>query len=211
MSEGPVATANPGAVPRGRGRPRQFDTAMAVEKAGSLFRARGYDRVTLNDLTRAMGISPPSFYAAFGNKALLFTCIADNYAQEWLDEVRQSFDEEDALLDALEAIVLRAARRFAWRDGVEGGWGGCMIMEAASNCSDAGIVAHLRKARLTIAAALYRGVSRSAPERVVELTDHVMMLLAGLSAMGRDGMDGERLHKIARTAVKPLCETAQAY
>lgn len=193
---------------RGRGRPRQFDVAQAMAVAKILFRTRGYDRVTLHDLTSAMGISPPSFYAAFGNKALLFVRIADVYASEWLAQVRGAFDDESSLADALEAIVLNAARRFAWQDAGEegGGWGGCLILEAACNCSDAGVTAHLRKGRLSIAAALYRGISRTAPERVVELTDHVMTLLVGFSAMGRDGVGQERMMAVARRAVTPLCD-----
>ena len=167
----PAMTEEP-AAPRGRGRPRQFNIDRATESCDALFRSRGYDRVTLQDLTGAIGINPPSFYAAFGNKALLFIRIADSYSNDWLGEVRRTFDEEPNLADALETIVLSAARRFAWReqetdDGHRHGWGGCLLLEAANNCSDVGVTAHLRKARLSIAAALYRGISRTAPERVV--------------------------------------------
>lgn len=198
---------------RGRGRPRQFDLTCAMTSAAALFHARGYDRVTLNDLTQSIGINPPSFYAAFGNKALLFVRIADSYASDWLGEVRAAFDEEPSLADALENIIMSASRRFAWReneseDGTRAGWGGCLLLEAASNCSDAGVTAHLRKARLSVAAALYRGISRSAPERVVELTDHVMTLLVGLSAMGRDGVAQDRLVAVAGRAVQSLCDSS---
>lgn len=195
----------PAPVTRGRGRPREFDTSRAMEQASALFYSRGYDRVTLSDLTSAMAINPPSFYAAFGNKALLFIRIADTYSRALLDNIRGAFDDEPTLQDALETVLLSAARRFAWEDGR----GGCLILEAASNCSDAGVTAHLRKARLTIAAVLYRGISRTAPERVVELTDHVMMLLAGFSAMGRDGMDTERLMRVAAKALQPLCDSSE--
>ena len=196
-------------VTRKRGRPREFDIGKAVSAATHLFLARGYDRVTLNDLTGAMGINPPSFYAAFGNKALLFTRIADDYSAEWLGEVRGAFESEDRLIDALETILLLAARRFAWREGDSGPWGGCMILEAANNCSDAGIVAHLRKSRLAIAAALYRGISRVAPDRVVDVTDYMMMLLAGLSAIGRDGTSAQRLSAVAQQAVNAFAIESQ--
>lgn len=203
--DAPVVEAAAAAPPRGRGRPRGFDTARAMEQASGLFYQRGYDRVTLNDLTSAMAINPPSFYAAFGNKALLFIRIADAYSRALLDDIRGAFEDEPTLPDALESILLSAARRFAAQEGQ----GGCLILEAASNCSDAGVTAHLRKARLSIAAALYRGISRTAPERVVELTDHVMMLLSGFSAMGRDGMDVERLMRVAARALQPLCDPSE--
>lgn len=207
----PAMTEEP-AAPRGRGRPRQFNIDRATESCDALFRSRGYDRVILQDLTGAIGINPPSFYAAFGNKALLFIRIADSYSNDWLGEVRRTFDEEPNLADALETIVLSAARRFAWReqetdDGHRHGWGGCLLLEAANNCSDVGVTAHLRKARLSIAAALYRGISRTAPERVVELTDHVMTLLVGFSAMGRDGVGQDRLVAVASRTVQSLCDS----
>ncbi len=50
------------------GRPRQFDPEQAIETAQHLFHSRGYDAVSVADLTKAFGINPPSFYAAFGSK-----------------------------------------------------------------------------------------------------------------------------------------------
>lgn len=191
--------------PRGRGRPREFDLGPAVAIAADLFRARGYDRVTLNDLTGAMGINPPSFYAAFGNKALLFSRIADGHVRAMLEETRAAFEGAPRLDQALGQIVAQAARRSAWRTDADGvGRGGCLILEAANNCGDALVVAHLRKARLAIAAALYRGIARDAPGQVSVLTDHVMTLLAGLSAMGRDGMPLDRLAQVADRAADAL-------
>tara|TARA_R110000782_G_scaffold78276_3_gene154992 strand:+ start:37704 stop:38342 length:639 start_codon:yes stop_codon:yes gene_type:complete len=210
MSEADEPSGVQPKVARKRGRPRQFDADRAIAAARDLFLARGYDRVTLSDLTAAMGINPPSFYAAFGNKALLFIRIADTYCAEWLAEVRGAFAQEERLIDALETVLLLAARRFAWRTSEAGQWGGCMILEAANNCSDVAVVAHLRKARLAIAAALYRGISYSAPERVVDVTDHIMMLLAGLSAIGRDGTSAERLSYVARQAACALSVRAPA-
>ncbi|EBS2214731.1 TetR/AcrR family transcriptional regulator, partial [Salmonella enterica subsp. enterica serovar Newport] len=45
------------------GRPRQFDPEQAIETAQHLFHSRGYDAVSVADLTKAFGINPPSFYA----------------------------------------------------------------------------------------------------------------------------------------------------
>src|SRR5450432_787578 len=59
-------TRNPG------GRPRQFDADEALEKAMHLFWAKGYDGVSIGDLTKVMGVNRPSLYATFGNKEELF-------------------------------------------------------------------------------------------------------------------------------------------
>lgn len=62
------------------GRPRQFDIDSATDIALGLFIQKGYEGATFGDLTQAMGISPPSFYAAFGSKEALFRRALDRYA-----------------------------------------------------------------------------------------------------------------------------------
>ncbi|TDK28817.1 TetR/AcrR family transcriptional regulator, partial [Rhizobium deserti] len=54
---------------RPRGRPRRFDPDQGIAVAQRLFHARGYDAVSVADLTDALGINPPSLYSAYGSKA----------------------------------------------------------------------------------------------------------------------------------------------
>jgi AcrR family transcriptional regulator len=42
---------------------------------------KGFEVASLDDLTKAMGISRPSMYAAFGNKESLFRQALDRYFQ----------------------------------------------------------------------------------------------------------------------------------
>ncbi len=44
-----------------RGRPRRFDPDAAVVTAQRMFHEKGYDALSVADLTRALGINPPSF------------------------------------------------------------------------------------------------------------------------------------------------------
>src|SRR5437762_10140690 len=66
-------------ISRPRGRPRSFDVGKAVERALDVFWRKGYEGASLSDLTRAMGITRPSLYAAFGNKAELYRKVLDRY------------------------------------------------------------------------------------------------------------------------------------
>ncbi|WP_216825017.1 TetR/AcrR family transcriptional regulator [Agarilytica rhodophyticola] len=62
------------------GRPRTFDENEALLAAMSVFWAKGYDGASLKDLTRAMKISGPSMYSAFGDKRELYLKTIDLYA-----------------------------------------------------------------------------------------------------------------------------------
>ena len=64
------------------GRPREFELDDAIEKATGLFWRNGYDGTSLSDLTKAIGISPPSFYFAFGSKEGLFKKVIERYFAE---------------------------------------------------------------------------------------------------------------------------------
>lgn len=63
------------------GRPRSFDTDKALDEAMEVFWRHGYDGASLAMLTKAMGIKPPSLYAAFGSKEGLLKAALDRYAE----------------------------------------------------------------------------------------------------------------------------------
>lgn len=61
------------------GRPREFEIDDAIQKATNLFWRNGYEGTSLSDLTKGIGITPPSFYFAFGSKEGLFRKIIERY------------------------------------------------------------------------------------------------------------------------------------
>jgi len=61
------------------GRPREFDTELALDRAMELFWRKGYEGTSLSDLTDTLGITRPSLYAAFGNKEALFRTVLERY------------------------------------------------------------------------------------------------------------------------------------
>jgi AcrR family transcriptional regulator len=56
----------------GIGRPREFDPAQVVDVAMKLFWERGFDDVSISDVTAATGVNRRSIYAEFGSKENLF-------------------------------------------------------------------------------------------------------------------------------------------
>lgn len=61
------------------GRPREFDIDEALQRAMDLFWRQGYEGTSMADLTRELGITRPSLYAAFGSKEGLFLKALDLY------------------------------------------------------------------------------------------------------------------------------------
>lgn len=60
-------------------RPRKLDLDHALDVATDLFWRNGYEGTSLSDLTKAMGVTPPSFYFAFGSKENLFRQVYERY------------------------------------------------------------------------------------------------------------------------------------
>ncbi|HEU5046936.1 MAG TPA: TetR/AcrR family transcriptional regulator [Rickettsiales bacterium] len=54
------------------GRPRKFEREAALDIALKLFWQHGYEGTSVARLAEAIGINPPSLYAAFGSKEALF-------------------------------------------------------------------------------------------------------------------------------------------
>jgi len=78
------------------GRPRAFDKDQALDKALHVFWEKGYEGTSVADLTEAMGINPPSLYAAFGNKDALFRKALDLYETEKLEYTREALEQPTA-------------------------------------------------------------------------------------------------------------------
>jgi TetR/AcrR family transcriptional regulator, repressor for divergent bdcA len=116
---------------RPRGRPRRFDPEDAVATAKHLFHARGYDAVTVADVTEALGINPPSFYAAFGNKAGLYARILDRYASTEAIPLHELLQPDKPVAACLTAVLEEAARRYA----ADPAAAGCLVLEG-TRCDD---------------------------------------------------------------------------
>ncbi|MGC1302665.1 MAG: TetR/AcrR family transcriptional regulator [Caulobacteraceae bacterium] len=62
-------------------RPRDFEEAQVLDQAMEVFWRHGYEGASMAELTRAMGLNPPSIYAAFGSKRGLFDAVLKRYSK----------------------------------------------------------------------------------------------------------------------------------
>ncbi len=90
------------------GRKRGFDDQAALQTAMELFWRQGYEGTSIADLTKALGINPPSLYAAFGSKRDLFEKTLDRYMCErnvQLDDAMAQPTAHEAVLELLTGRV----------------------------------------------------------------------------------------------------------
>ena len=183
------------------GRPRQFDRDAALRKAMHLFWQNGYEATSLSQLKAALGISAPSFYAAFASKEALFH-----------ETVALYLKSHGSVMDCLWDMTLppRAAIELALRGSahmqVEPSHpAGCMVALGVTSAGapdnaavSAGLTAARARNRAGILARVEAGLARQelAPDTdAAALACVFESFLLGLSTLARDGATRESLDR----------------
>lgn len=191
-------------ISRARGRPRRFDPEEAVATAQQLFHAKGYDAVSVADLTKALHINPPSFYAAFGSKAALYSRILDRYAETGAIPLQQILRADRPVAESLAEVLDFAARTYA-----DPAASGCMVLEGTrsneAQAREAACVFHVASQRV-----IRNFIAQRHPADADRLADFVCTTMAGLSASARHGQSLERLQSTARLAGMALAQALPA-
>lgn len=166
-----------------------------------MFHRSGYDALSVADLTEAMGINPPSFYAAFGSKAELYEEALLFY------EARGGLDVESSLAPGTPlAVGVARLLRYAADAYAQGDARGCMVIEGARSTVDADAGGRAR-GRLAASRAFIHDRIAAIDEVQAELaTDYVMMQLSGLSGSARNGMSAGQLEMMAAIAARGLSD-----
>lgn len=190
---------------RPRGRPRRFDPDEAVAAAQRLFHARGYDAVSVADVTEALGIKPPSFYAAFGSKGGLYARVLDRYAETDAIPLADLLRADRSVAASLAAVLEEAARRYAADPAATG----CLVLEA-TRCNDREAREASRAVQVAAEEMIRRYIAQRHPEEAERLADFVGTTTAGLSAMARNGRGLDRLLATARLAGQAIAQVLPA-
>jgi AcrR family transcriptional regulator len=188
------------------GRPREFDLDNALDRALLVFWRNGYEGASIADLTDAMGINPPSLYAAFGNKEGLFRKVVDRYVERhacfW--EVARAAPTARAMVEHL----LRASADFVTD---EANPKGCLFVRGPMACSEAAnkIRDELVTRRATGEAMLRERLKRAIDEREIppeldpaDYARYIMTVLEGMSVQAAGGASREDLHKVAEMTLR---------
>ncbi|MBA1275717.1 TetR/AcrR family transcriptional regulator [Stutzerimonas azotifigens] len=182
-------------------KPRQrrpaFDREQGIAIAQALFHQRGFDAVSLSDLTEAMNIKPPSFYAAYGSKAELFERAMHRYAGENALPMDKLLGPDRPPAQALTALLVAAAKQY----GRDRAMRGCLITEGmrADDPTARDMAEKLGNVGIQ---AIRRYLDQVRPDAAQVLADYVLITLRGLSAAACSGMSLRRLVEVAQLAGK---------
>lgn len=189
-------------ISRSRGRPRRFQLDEAIATAQHLFHAQGYDALSVAEVTDALGIKPPSFYAAFGNKAGLYTRVLDRYAATGALPFSDILRPDRPVAVSLTALLEEAANRYASDSSATG----CLVLEGI-RCNDPEAREAARAFHAAAVDMIRLYVAERHPEEAERVTDFVNTTMAGLSAKARCGYSLDRLLATARIAGLALSQT----
>jgi len=188
------------------GRPREFDIDDAMSQALKLFWKKGYEGTSLSDLTQDMGISRPSFYAAFGCKENLFKQVLARYSEGPAAYMAEALKEPTSRAVA-EKLLFGAANMMADCSHPKG----CLGVQAALVCSDSSesVRAELTMRRAKLEADLRKRFdlaiqSGDLPEHAVsaDLARYLLVVAQGISVQATSGASQEELLSIARMALQ---------
>ena len=185
-----AAQATPGKARKPRGRPRSFDREAALQQAMEVFWNKGYEGTSISDLTEAMGINPPSLYAAFGDKERLFLEAVERYQAS--RGASCPYCEEPTARGAIEKLLTYMARELTTGSHPRG----CMMMMAATTSSSASreLQAALARSRAEsrerMRARIEHGIREGdvpAGTDAAALADFYSTIVTGMSMQARDG------------------------
>jgi len=116
---------------RPRGRPKGFIPDEALDRAVEMFWEHGYEGVDVDRIARAVNVTKPALYRAFGDKSTLLLKAVERYALTYLAPKMAAFQAEPDIHKAVTAFceaIVNAASGDAR--------GGCMMAAAALGQSE---------------------------------------------------------------------------
>ncbi|MGE4364284.1 MAG: TetR/AcrR family transcriptional regulator [Mycolicibacterium sp.] len=173
------------------GRPREFDPESVEQEAMQLFWERGFDGVSISDITAATGVNRRSIYAEFGSKEKLFERATLRYLAGPGGYLTEALTQPTARAVA-EAMVHGAA------DTVSGDPHGCLTVGNAPGLSE------LRESTVQRIAERFDAAVADGELPAVDtmvLARWIAAVCQGLAVQARSGAGRAELHAVADLAL----------
>lgn len=191
---------------RKRGRPRAIERDAGLDIAARLFWERGYEGTSTADLTKAMGINPPTLYSMFGSKQELYRQALEFGIARESRRRMEILQSPLPVYDALRLYLYDIADGDTQPDKPRG----CMVstavlQHAEENGSVAQMTAALREASMqTLKTRFDRAVEEGelpAQTDTDTLARFYGAIIQGMSAQACDGACNARLKQLIDLAL----------
>jgi AcrR family transcriptional regulator len=192
------------------GRPRGFDADKALDEAMEVFWRHGYEGATIAQLTEAMGINPPSLYAAFGSKEGLLKAALDRYSCK-----RAIFMEEILSAPTARAVAERMLMGIADTQTDPANPPGCLLVQGGLACGTGSenVPFELAARRAQTEAQLRDRFAKAkadgdltATADPAALARYLSAVTVGMGVMASSGADREALRQVAAVSLKAFDE-----
>jgi AcrR family transcriptional regulator len=188
-------------------RPREFDEEAVLDAASEQFWSKGYAGTSMDAIAAATGLGKGSLYGAFGGKHQLFLRIFDTYCARIAGAVADGLTGPDDGAYARLCAHIRAAAAGIAADRIHRG---CLLAKGAAELSehDPDVTVRSRRTLERIATILaddIRAAQRQGDlDRATDADQLAILILAvlrGIEALGKAGIDADRLGSVAETAI----------
>jgi AcrR family transcriptional regulator len=188
------------------GRPREFDLNKALDRAIEVFWRNGYEGSTIAELTEAMGINPPSLYAAFGNKENLFQKALYRYVETHVDHWHKALNAPTARA-MVECLLYGSADFLTEKSNPPG----CLYVRSAAACNQAAqaIRSEMGARRAAGEIPLRERLERAKAEGelppdfdATEYARYIITLMEGMAVRAAQGATRQDLYKVAEMALR---------
>jgi len=187
-------------------RTREFDVDEALDAAMLVFWRLGYERATLAELTKAMGINRPSLYAAFGNKEQLFRRSLERYASG-----PDAYEHRALALPTAREVALELLRGGADRQTQPRKPHGCLaVLGTRTNGADSSPIGKmLIEARLAGEAEVRERFERAKVEGDLPadadpaaLAEYIRTVIYGMTVQAASGANRDELERVIAIAMR---------
>jgi AcrR family transcriptional regulator len=196
------------------GRPRAFDADKALDEAMEVFWRHGYEGATIAQLTDAMGINPPSLYAAFGSKEGLLKAALDRYSAR-----RTTFVEEVVSAPTARAVAEQFLMRTADSHTDPANPPGCLLVQGGLACGVGSenvpfeLAAHRAQTEQQLCERFVRAKAEGDLDATADpaaLARYLSVVTAGMGVMASSGADREALRQVAAVSLRAFDEQSEA-
>jgi AcrR family transcriptional regulator len=178
-----------------------------------VFWRHGYEGATIAQLTDAMGINPPSLYAAFGSKEGLLKAALDRYSAR-----RTAFMEEIVSAPTAREVAEQFLMRTADAHTDPANPPGCLLVQGGLACGVGSenvpfeLAAHRAQTEQQLRERFVRARAEGDLDATVDpaaLARYLSAVTAGMGVMASSGADREALRQVAAVSLKAFDEQSR--